>query len=351
MTMDAIETTETMIPDIGKVPATMVNQTPKGIQAILDRFKDRIAAALPGTITPERMVQIATQLISRNPDIQKCSTPSIIGAIFQAATLGLDLTPALGQAAIIPYWNGKTKQTEAQFQIMYRGLIQLARRSGEIKSLSAHVVYENDHFEYELGLNPRLEHKPILDSERGMLKYAYAVWHFKDGGYYFDVMTRKEIFETKERSAAVKGGRQTPWDTDEAEMWKKTVIKRSSKYVPIAVSTLADLQVRDEIVTTPEQYDDKGFDLLGVPPYELVEPKETRLAPAETLKKTPEARMARRKPKIEPALTRDEATEILERMGNSWEDLPQDSRDYVSYEAMLDDIGKAVGKNWREYKD
>ena len=146
MSMDAIETTETMIPDIGKVPATMVNQTPKGIQAILDKFKDRIAAALPGTITPERMVQIATQLISRNPDIQKCSTPSIIGAIFQAATLGLDLTPALGQAAIIPYWNGKTKQTEAQFQIMYRGLIQLARRSGEIKSLSAHVVYENDHF-------------------------------------------------------------------------------------------------------------------------------------------------------------------------------------------------------------
>ncbi len=283
--MEAQETTEVAVVDVGKVPLTLVNQTPKGIQIILDKFKDRIKDALPGTITPERMIQVATQLISRNPNIQKCTTPSIIGAIFQSATLGLDLTPALGQAAIVPFYNGKTKQTEAQFQIMYRGLIQLARRSGEIKSLSAHVVYENDKFEYELGLEPKLVHVPTLEENRGELKYTYAVWQFKDGGHYFDVMNRKEVYEVRERSAAVKGGRQTPWDTDEAEMWKKTVVKRSSKYVPISVTILADLVATDEIVTTPDQYQDGKFDLIEIPSFEQEETpqEEPRPSPAEKL--------------------------------------------------------------------
>lgn len=300
--LDAKPSTEVVIQGAGKVPMTLVNQTPKGVQTILDMFRERIKDALPGTITVERMIQISTQLITRTPAIQECTTPSIIGAIFQCATMGLDLTPALGQCAIVPFFNGKTKQKEAQFQIMYRGLIQLARRSGEIKSLSANVVYEKDSFEYELGLEPKLIHKPYMEEDKGQLKYAYAVWLFKDGGFYFDVMNRVEILAVKSRSQAVQAGQKfkfdTPWDTDEAEMWKKTVLKRSSKYVPISVTEIANVIVRDEIVTRPEQYGAKGeFDLLDIPVQpidgKLVEGKEiTRPTPADALEEAQKGKKA-----------------------------------------------------------
>ncbi|MED0759167.1 recombinase RecT, partial [Aneurinibacillus thermoaerophilus] len=143
----------------------------------------------------------------------------------------------IGHCYIIPYGR------EAQFIIGYKGMIDLARRSGQIEQIYAHAVYEADHFEYELGLHPKLVHKPAT-GRRGAIQYVYAVAHFKGGGYQFEVMDMEEIERRRQRSKAAKNG---PWVTDFEEMAKKTVIRHMWKYLPISIE-IQQMAAQDETV-------------------------------------------------------------------------------------------------------
>ena len=99
--------------------------------------------------------------------------------MMQAAQLGVEPNTPLGQAYLIPYRNHG--QLECQFQLGQKGLIDLAYRSGEITSISAHEVCENDDFEYELGLEEKLKHKPAL-KDRGAVILYYAVFRTENCG-------------------------------------------------------------------------------------------------------------------------------------------------------------------------
>ena len=145
---------------------------------------------------------------------------------------GVKDTP-LGQAYLIPYWNGRKGVTECQFQLGYKGLLDLAYRSGEVSVVQAHVVREGDEFEYTLGLEPTLTHKPALTG-RGDMVAVYAVFRTKSGGYGFEVMGKGDVDEhmRKYSKAAAKGS--SPWTTNYEEMAKKTVLKRVLKYAPVA---------------------------------------------------------------------------------------------------------------------
>ena len=136
----------------------------------------------------------------------------------------------------MPYWNEKKKALEAQLIPGYRGYITLARRSGEVQTVSAQVVYENDHFKLQYGLDEKLDHIPA-DGDRGKPKGAYVVFRYKDGGHSFDYMTIADIDKIKERSKSRdrQGNLVGPWTTDEDEMRKKTVIRRHIKLVPLSV--------------------------------------------------------------------------------------------------------------------
>jgi recombination protein RecT len=169
----------------------------------------------------------------------------------QAAQLGLE--PGLiGHCYFVPFKNGKTGQSDVQFIIGYKGMIDLARRSGNIESIYAHAVYENDTFEYEYGLHPKLVHKPAM-TNRGEFIGAYAVAHFKDGGYQFEFMPKEEIEKRRKRSRAANNG---PWVTDYEEMAKKTVIRHMWKYLPISIeiqqAVTQDETVRKDITADPE---------------------------------------------------------------------------------------------------
>ena len=197
------------------------------------RSEKAIAKALPSTITPERFTRMATTAVTLNPDLGKCTPASFIGAMLQAAALGLEPNTPLGQAYLIPY-NRYDKATgeqykEAQFQIGYRGLIELAHRSGEFKSIEAHVVYENDEFEYELGLEPKLKHKPAMKN-RGAVTWVYAIYKLQSGGYGFEVMSVDDINEHRKKYSKA---RTSPWDSAWEGMAKKTVIKQALKYAPL----------------------------------------------------------------------------------------------------------------------
>ena len=119
----------------------------KTIQDLLKRMEPQIRKALPKHLEPERLARIALTEIRKNPKLLECSRESLLGAVMTAAQLGLE-PGVLGHAYLIPYWNNKTKSYEVQFQIGYKGLLDVVRRSGEITSISAHCVYENDEFEF-----------------------------------------------------------------------------------------------------------------------------------------------------------------------------------------------------------
>lgn len=201
---------------------------PSNIKEWIGAYKNQFAKALPSAITPERFTRMALSAISQTPALQQCSAQSFLGALMNAAQLGLEPNTPLGQAYLIPYKNHG--RNECRFEIGYKGLIDLAYRSGELRSLQAHIVYENDAFEFEYGLNPKLVHKPAL-GDRGAAIYVYAVFKLVNGGEGFQVMSMDGVREhAKKYSKAYNSG---PWQTNFEEMAKKTVVKRLLKYAPL----------------------------------------------------------------------------------------------------------------------
>lgn len=205
--------------------------------------QSQIKAALPRHMTAERMARIATTEMRKVPKLGACDPMSFLGAVIQCAQLGLEPGNALGHAYILPFdkrekvgnqW--RTVRTEAQVIIGYRGMIDLARRSGQIVSIDARAVYEGDKFECLLGLDPKITHEPdwqnVNRADPAKLRFVYAVAKLKDGGVQFDVMSRAEVEGIRTRSKSADSG---PWVTDFPAMALKTVVRRLFKFLPVSI--------------------------------------------------------------------------------------------------------------------
>ncbi len=218
------------------------------VQSLIKQMEPEIRKALPAMITPDRFTRIALSAISANPQLADCNPRSLLAALMTAAQLGLELNTPLGQCYLIPRYNGKTGQMDCCFQLGYRGLIDLAYRSGEVVTVGAYTVYEHDQFEYELGLEPVLRHKPNLN-DRGAPVYYYALFKTKAGGYGMDVMTIDEMrrFRDEYSKAAAKGA--SPWESSFDEMAKKTVLKRCLKYAPLKPEFISAAAEDDTVKT------------------------------------------------------------------------------------------------------
>ena len=181
----------------------------------------------------------------------------------QAAQLGLEPNTPLGQAYLIPYRNhGKM---ECQFQVGYKGMVDLFYRSGG-KILQSEEGYENDAFDFSFGLEPQLRHVPAR-SDRGAPTHVYAVFRTKDDGYGFAVMSMDDVRSHAEKySKAYSSG---PWKTNFEEMAKKTVIKKALKYAPMSVEFQRAMAM-DETVKT-----DMDKDMYEVPAVALEEDEYT----------------------------------------------------------------------------
>lgn len=203
---------------------TVGEASTKTIKDYLKAYEGEFAKALPSVLTPERFTRMALTALTKTPKLAQCAPSSFMGAMLEAAQLGLEPNTPLGQAYLIPYGN------KCQFQIGYKGLIDLAYRSEELRSIEAHEVYENDVFDFEFGLNPKLVHKPAI-KDRGEVVWYYAVYHLVNGGCGFEVMSREDV-ETHARKYS-KTFNNGPWQTDFDEMAKKTVLKKVLKYAPL----------------------------------------------------------------------------------------------------------------------
>jgi recombination protein RecT len=222
------------------VPQSEMASVKKTMESLVPHLRQVATKVL----SPEKITKIVTSAISRTPLLLQCfrdSPHSILRCALVSAQLGLDPDSPLGQCYLVPYRNGRTGKYEAQFIIGYRGLIDLARRSGNIVSIRSRVVYEKDKFEIKYGLNEDIIHIPF-EGDGGELRAVYAVAELKDGGIQYEVMYRHEIDAIRKRSKASGSG---PWVTDFSEMARKTIIRRLSKYLPMSVDLARAVEAED----------------------------------------------------------------------------------------------------------
>lgn len=205
------------------------------LKQLLESRRDSIAAVLPKHLDADRLLKIALVAVSKNELLMKCSQTSILQSVMTAAQLGLDCGGALGSAYLVPFWQNQKNAYECQLVLGYRGLIDLARRSGQIVSIEARIVYANDTFDLDYSIDgARLTHKPCLDGEPGEMRLVYGVATLKDGGHQFELMTKAQI--EKIRMISQTGKKNLgPWRDHYDEMARKTVVKRLAKYLPISV--------------------------------------------------------------------------------------------------------------------
>lgn len=200
--------------------------------------KTQLAIALgSSSITPDRMTRLVITSMRRNSYLAQCGPESVVGAVIQAAQLGLEVDNGLGHAYLVPY------KGDCTLIIGYRGLVELARRTGQISTIFAAVVHENDEFEYALGTDPKVHHVPRTSS-RGLPTHVYAVAKLADGATQFDVLSVEDVEAVRKRSPGGAKG-SGPWATDWAEMAKKTALRRLCKMLPMTVETAEALERED----------------------------------------------------------------------------------------------------------
>ena len=211
-----------------------------------ERVKNQLALALPQSgMTTERLVRIVLTALNKTPSLFNCTQTSVLAAVIQSAQLGLEPDGTLGLAYLVPYGN------QCQFILGYRGLIELARRSGLVTNVDAQVVMRGDYFKYELGLTPTLRHIPQdmleLESEeirnaalaalsgehQSRIMAAYCVVTMKDGSKIFRVVTKSYVDKVRKASRGSDSA-SSPWRVWEEQMWQKTAIKQTLKYVPLS---------------------------------------------------------------------------------------------------------------------
>ena len=245
---------------------TVTNRADKSLKSYVQDMLPEIAKALPSVMTPERFMRITLTALSSTPKLAECTRDSFLGSMMQAAQLGLEPNTPLGQAYLIPYRNGRTGKMECQFQLGYKGMLDLAYRSGEVTFVKAHEVCENDVFEYSFGLEPTLTHVPA-QSNRGEVIAYYAVWKGKTGGFGFEVMSRDECVEHRRKYSKASN---SPWDSNFDAMAKKTVLKKALKYAPVASDFARGVAADSTILHAVKNEDDGLLEVDSV----IVEPAD-----------------------------------------------------------------------------
>jgi recombination protein RecT len=250
-------------------------ETPLDVaKADIARMKSQFELVLPPSIPAERLVRVLQTVVQLNPDLAKpASRKALLGAAMTCAQLGLDPTPAIGHAYILPF-SGKPT-----FILGYKGAVWLAADNGV--HLKANVICEHDDYDVQLGTESHIRHRlPPFEVDRGRAVAYYCVATFGDGSPpMFDVMTTAEI----ERIRQASPGKNSPaWRDHFDEMAKKTVLKRLSKSVPLGVKASVaiahDGTARTDTATkviddVPDYSEDrpKGVDDDGVIDAEIVD--------------------------------------------------------------------------------
>lgn len=243
----------------------------------LSKMAPTVKTVLPKQFDSERFLRIALSEVRKNPQLSQCSITSLGGAIMQSAILGLE--PGLhGHAYLVPRWNSKLKSLEAEFQIGYKGFMDLAHRTGKVAYITAEIVYEDDSLTFQYGSNQKLVHIPNIESEKygdpAHAKKYYAFIKFKDGSEQFKVMTKAQAERHAVRFASSKkkdtGEIVGPWKTDFDAMALKTVIKLLFKTVQISTDFQQQI-AKDETIANDIENPKSTYDIIDDAEYSEVQ--------------------------------------------------------------------------------
>ncbi|MGW8179909.1 MAG: recombinase RecT [bacterium] len=238
------------------------------VTEFFNRHQDKLVRLLPKGVNADRIYGVIVSCIQNNPKLLACTKYSLFKAALESAKLGLDVGGYLGHAYIIPYGN------QAQFQIDYKGLLQLVYRNPNVVSANAGVVREKDTFIFEKGTDEKLSHVESREPDRGEITYYYAYVKMANGGTIWEVMSRAEVEEVRDtrskayRYAEKSGKKDSPWHTDPIPMGKKTVIHRLRPRLPLSVEILATMGAMDE---------DGVVESFDLPPEKDITPEEEAL--------------------------------------------------------------------------
>ncbi|MDE2096936.1 MAG: recombinase RecT [Patescibacteria group bacterium] len=201
----------------------------ESIQRFLVSKKGAFNDLLPKHLTAEKMVKGVLALATRSPRLLECTPISILNAVLVSSSLGLEIGRPRGGMYLVPFKN-KRGQYEATPIADYRGLMDLAFRSGRVLAIEAFPVYKLDEFSFQYGTDAKITHKPTLGT-RGDLLCVYAVARLSNGQSIFRVLTLEDLENTRQRSRAKDDG---PWVTDTLAMQLKTAIRRICNWLPQA---------------------------------------------------------------------------------------------------------------------
>jgi len=206
----------------------------------LEGKKSSLIKIAPQGTDVDRIIRVAMFEAVKNERLVQCSPASVYMALAKACELDLVAGGVLHRASLVPMWDKKSKGYNAELWIEYTGLMDLVKRSGEVAHFKAEVVYENDDFEHSFDLEKGevLRHKKCHENP-GNLLLAYAVCFFKDGQRQVEVMRKDQINKIRKSSRSPESG---PWAQHTEEMWRKTVIRRICKYLPLTPKTTAVLE-------------------------------------------------------------------------------------------------------------
>jgi len=243
---------------------TVAEQGRQTIKQLLARSEKQIQQRLPKHMTADKMIAIALTAANKTPKLYECDPMTFLGCVVQCAQLGLTTDNVLGHAFLVPFRNSRANRYEVQLIVGYKGMVQLAHRSGLVSSFSGVTVYKNDDFSMRLGSDPYLHHIPPYDGDPGEIRGAYATVTFKNGERQFLYMTRKQIEDIRDRSQSYKSNPgSSPWSgPDKAEMFAKTPLRRLSKWIPNAPE-LAYAAALEDLHDAGESQGLEGLDVEG----------------------------------------------------------------------------------------
>lgn len=213
--------------------------TMSDMHQLIASHRKQIESVMSGALTADRLYGLLQSAVSREPKLLQCTPESIVSCCMKCSTLGLEPSSVdgLGKAYILPYGNknNASGRPEATFILGYKGMLDLARRSGELKSITVTAAFQGDGIELMMGEDgePRLKDMPInLDASHAPenLRFVFLCAKFTNGGSHSEYMTKSEIDAVRSRS---KAGSTGPWKSDYVAMAKKTIIRRSFPYLPI----------------------------------------------------------------------------------------------------------------------
>lgn len=221
---------------------------------LMQLHRDQMISALPKYLTVERVMGIALTSMTREPKLLQCTQVSLMGAVLTCCQLGLMMDGILGEAFLVPFRNNRANTLECQLIIGYKGLIALSLRSGLVSSVKAVPVYAaneegGDTFDYDLGLNEKLEHKPHGMSDPDRITHFYAIVRYLNGGRSFHVMTRGSVELVRNEAPMYKHAvrkQNTIWFKHFKSMGMKTCLRELFKFTPLS-SELSQAVAMDEL--------------------------------------------------------------------------------------------------------